>query len=94
MPDVFVCRATVTVGLPEGLHLRPLTVLAKVAQSFRATVTLRKGDQLVDAKRPLDLMTLAAICGEKLELEVQGDDAAPAAAAVVRLFETDFADGG
>ena len=93
MSDVSVRRATVTVRLPEGLHLRPLTILARVAQSFVATVTLSKGEHRVDAKHPLDLMTLAAGCGEQLELEVRGTDAELAADAVVRLFETDFAEG-
>ncbi|MGC1275560.1 MAG: HPr family phosphocarrier protein [Planctomycetaceae bacterium] len=91
MPDVPIRRATVTVRLPDGLHLRPLTQLARLAQSFSSTTTLRKGAQIVDAKRPLDLMTLAAACGEQLELEARGDDADDAVEAIVSLFESDFA---
>ena len=93
MPDACVRRAMVTVRIPEGLHLRPLTLLARVAQTFIATATLRKGAQTVDAKRPLELMTLAAACGEELELEVRGADADAAADAIIRLFEADFKDG-
>ncbi len=73
--------------------MRPLTQLARAAQSYSATVTLQKGGQTVDAKRPLDLMTLAAGCGEQLQLEAAGDDADAAVEAIVRLFESDFADG-
>lgn len=91
MPDVLIRRATVTVQLPDGLHLRPLTQLARVAQTFSSTTTLQKGAQIADAKRPLDLMTLAATCGERLELEVRGDDADAAIEAVVALFESNFA---
>jgi phosphocarrier protein HPr len=72
--------------------LRPLTQLARTAQAFSATVTLHKGGQAVDAKRPLDLMTLAAACGEELTVEAAGTDADAAVAALVRLFENDFAD--
>ncbi|HEX6984708.1 MAG TPA: HPr family phosphocarrier protein [Planctomycetaceae bacterium] len=93
MSDVPVRRATVTVRLPEGLHLRPMTQIARVAQSFSATAILRKGDLTADATRPLDLLTLEAACGTRLELETRGDDADAAAEAIVRLFETDFADG-
>jgi phosphotransferase system HPr (HPr) family protein len=93
MSDPSVRRATVTVRLPEGLHLRPLTQLSKLAQTFSAAITLRKGGQAADAKRPLELMTLAAMCGEPLEVEASGSDADAALAAVVRLFESDFADG-
>ena len=93
MSDVPVRRATVTVRLPEGLHLRPLTLLSRTAQEFASTVTLRKGDQVVDAKRAIELMMLAAACGERLELEACGVDADAAVEEVVRLFESNFADG-
>ena len=92
MSDVPVRRATVTVHLPDGLHLRPLTQLARLAQSFSSTATLCKGDQRADAKRPLELMTLAAMCGEQLELETCGADADAASEAIVHLFESRFAD--
>jgi phosphotransferase system HPr (HPr) family protein len=93
MSDVPVCRAVVKVQHPDGLHLRPLTLLARTAQSFSATVMLQKRGQTADAKRPLDLMTLAAACGEELTVEATGTDADAAVAALVRLFESDFADG-
>ncbi len=86
-------RATVTIRLPDGLHLRPLTQLSRLAQQYACNVTLRKNGTTVDAKRPLELMTLAAACGEVLEVETSGPDADDALQKVVRLFETDFADG-
>jgi phosphocarrier protein HPr len=92
MSESRVCRATVTVRLPDGLHLRPLTLLAKTAQRFAADVRLHKGPQAVDAKRPLELMTLAAACGDPLEVETNGHDADAALDAIVRLFESDFAE--
>jgi phosphotransferase system HPr (HPr) family protein len=73
--------------------LRPLTLLARTAQVFAANVTLNKRGQVVDAKRPLDLMTLAAACGEELTIEAAGADADAAVAALVRLFESDFSAG-
>lgn len=90
MSDNRTCRATVTVQLPDGLHLRPLTQISRVAQSFVATVVLRKGEQTADAKRPLDLMTLAAGCGDQLDVEANGDDACAVVKSLVRLFETNF----
>jgi phosphotransferase system HPr (HPr) family protein len=73
--------------------LRPLTLLARTAQAFAANITLNKRGQAVDAKRPLDLMTLAAACGEELTIEATGADADAAVAALVQLFESDFSDG-
>lgn len=93
MSDTSVRRATVTVNLQEGLHLRPLTHLTRVAQGFVSSIALRRGEQVADAKRPLDLMSLAAGCGDQLVVEAEGSDSGEALAAIVRLFETDFADG-
>lgn len=92
MCETSVRRATVEVRLAEGLHLRPLTQLARVAQSFSSSIVLRRGDLVADAKRPLDLMTLAAGCGEQLGVETDGSDADAALNAVVRLFESNFTD--
>lgn len=91
MPDVPVPtrQATVTVRSPEGLHLRPLTQLAKLAQSFSSEIILRKSGVSANAKHPLDLMSLGAGFGERLELEVRGDDADAAADAVERFFDAD-----
>ena len=92
MSDTSVLRATVEVRLPEGLHLRPLTQLSRIAQSFTATIFLLRGDQRADAKRPLDLMALGAGCGEQLVVETAGVDADTALETVVRLFESNFAE--
>ena len=92
MSDASTGRATVTIRLADGLHLRPLTQLSRLAQRYACSVTLRKNGAAVDAKRPLELMTLAAACGETLEVETSGPDADVALREVVRLFESDFAD--
>ena len=92
MTDASVHTATVTVTMSDGLHLRPLTMLARTAAQFTSSITLRKGSQTANAKQPFDLMTLAADYGETLTIETAGPDAEAALAAVVRLFETGFAD--
>ena len=85
-------QADVTVGLPEGLHMRPLSVLSKAAQGYTAEIHIRKGGQIADAKRPLELMTLAAECGEMLSIEADGHDAEAAISHLVSLFASNFAD--
>lgn len=85
-------RTCVTVGLPEGLHMRPLSILAKAANTHVAEITLRKGEQTADAKRPLELMVLAAECGEELWIEARGEDAEAAVAHLASLFASNFAE--
>ena len=76
---------TVKVGNPDGLHLRPLTLLAKRAAAFPARITVRKGAAVADAKAMIQLLTLAAACGDEVTVEAAGPDA-PAAADAVAEF--------
>ena len=76
---------TVTVANPEGLHLRPLTEIAKLAASFPCAVRLRKGDRTADAKAMIQAMTLAAGAGDEIVVEAEGERAAEAADAVAEV---------
>lgn len=70
--------------------MRPLSILAKTAQGFSSDVFLRKGNQSADAKRPLELMTLAADCGEEIWIEARGTDAEAAVSRLAALFASNF----
>lgn len=85
-----VCQQAVTVNLKNGLHLRPQSQIAQLAQQFDSEVHIRKDDRTVDAKSMFDLMTLEATCGTTLYLEARGSDAKEAVRQLVQLFETGF----
>ncbi|MBI3861795.1 MAG: HPr family phosphocarrier protein [Planctomycetia bacterium] len=85
------CTREVIVKLENGLHIRPVSQIVKVAQKFSCELAIRKGDRTVDGKSILDLMSLAAEQGASLLLEGRGDDAAQAVEAIAALFERDFA---
>ena len=87
-------RRTFVINKPEGLHARPAELLAKVASQFEATIELIKDRQRVDAKSILDILTLAAVQGTRLELEAVGDDAQEALDALTELVDSDFAVDG
>jgi phosphotransferase system HPr (HPr) family protein len=88
-----VSRQTVEVGLENGLHMVPCSLIVKTAGRFECAVQIHKGDLSVDAKIMLDLLTLNAQCGTTLVLEARGTDASQAIGELVRLFETDFQTG-
>jgi phosphocarrier protein HPr len=88
--DAAALRHIVTVKTPNGLHLIPCSVVAKLAQQFSCSILLCKADIRADAKRILDLMTLGAGPGAQLELEISGDDAAAAMERFRELFDGDF----
>ena len=83
----------VTIRDPQGLHMRPAAAFAKRAREFQSTVTLRRDDRAVNGKSQLDLMLLAAEPGSTLILEVEGDDAVAALAALADLIEAVVGDG-
>jgi phosphotransferase system HPr (HPr) family protein len=77
----------VTVANPQGLHMRPAAEFAKTARRFQSDVLVRFADKSVDGKSILDLITLAAEHGSQLVLEISGDDAHDALAALECILE-------
>lgn len=75
-----------------GLHARASTRLAQTASQFQATVFLcrKDGDEEVDAKSILGILTLGAERGQVLRVRAAGDDAARALEAIAELFERNF----
>lgn len=76
---------TVTVANPDGLHLRPITAVSKRAATFQSAVTLSKGDTTADATAMIQLLSLAAGCGDEVTVRATGPDAAEAVAAIADL---------
>ena len=58
-----------------GLHARPAMALVDTVNRYKASMTIRKQDQVVDAKSIMQVMMLAATQGTELELEATGADA-------------------
>ena len=58
--------------------MSPSAKIVQLAQSFGCDVLIRKGDQEVDGKSMLDVLTLAAEKGAVLVLEAKGKDACEA----------------
>lgn len=74
----------------KGLHTRPSTELVKCATSFRAQITLYYQDLVVNAKSLLGILTLAASCGSRIEIEAIGEDASEAVANLIELARNKF----
>ncbi|BBD08857.1 HPr family phosphocarrier protein [Desulfovibrio ferrophilus] len=85
--------AEVRVGNELGLHARPAAKLAQEAQRFDCDIFLVSGDQEVDAKSILDILTLAAQQGGRMQIRASGDDASEALEALTGLFKSRFGEG-
>jgi phosphocarrier protein len=95
--DPPVVRRQVEIKNPLGLHMRPADKFVKLALKFQAEVRVIHNGRAINGKSILDLTTLAAECGTRLELEARGPDAEQAVAALAelvlaRFHETDEGD--
>ena len=75
-----------------GLHLRAATRLVWLAQSFRSDIAVICRGIRVDGRSALDLMSLAAECGEAIDIEAVGSDADEAVAALADRLATGLDD--
>ena len=87
-----VCRRIVVVNMENGLHLVPCSRIAQTASKFECAIQITKDDNTVDAKNIFDLMTLNAVNGASLTIQAKGDGAEQLVAALVNLFDTNFAE--
>jgi phosphotransferase system HPr (HPr) family protein len=72
------------------LHARPAFLFAQLAGKFAANIVVVKGNERIDGKSILSILTLAAEQGTKLKIEAVGRDAQEALEALVQLVEQGF----
>ncbi len=80
----------VTIANQRGLHARAAAKFVRVADSFRAEITVSHAEMRVSGRSIMGLMMLAATCGTCLKLCASGDDAPEAVAALVDLVKNKF----
>ncbi|MFW5733579.1 MAG: HPr family phosphocarrier protein [Oceanidesulfovibrio sp.] len=85
-------RAEVRVLNEQGLHARPAAKLAQEAQKYGCEVYLVAGEERVDAKSVVDILTLAAGHGTDLVLEASSEGADEAADRLAYFFRNRFED--
>jgi len=70
-----------------GLHARPAGQFVALAARFRSAIHVGRGEEWVDGRSILSLLSLAASRGTALRIRAEGDDAAEAVEALGRLLE-------
>lgn len=84
-----IIKRRVKIKNPQGLHARPASLFVKIANRYESEVTVKKDDDAVNGKSIMGLMTLAAIEGSVIEIEVSGVDAQAAMDALEEFLNTD-----
>jgi len=72
--------------------MRPAMAFARIANRVRSAVTIRNQQRTANGRSMVQLMTLAALPGTELVVEVDGDDAAAALPVLVAALEAPSAD--
>ncbi len=73
-----------------GLHARAAAKLVSLASGFGSDITIKRGDQKVNAKSIMGVMMLAASKGAVIEVFATGEDADEAVAEIARLVDNRF----
>ena len=88
--DPPVVRRQVEILNSLGLHMRPADKFVKLALQFQSEIRVTHNGNEFNGKSILDLTSVAAECGTRLELEARGPDAAEAIAALAELVAARF----
>jgi phosphotransferase system HPr (HPr) family protein len=75
---------------PQGFHARPAHLFVKLANQFQAQIEILKGNEVINGKNILDLLTMGAGNGTTLTLRAIGPDAESAVNALAELVEGGF----
>jgi phosphocarrier protein HPr len=70
-----------------GLHARPAGQFVALAARFESEISVGRGEEWVDGRSVLSLLSLAAGPGTRLRLRAVGPDAEAAVEALGRLLE-------
>jgi phosphocarrier protein len=73
-----------------GLHARSAAKIAEVAQNAKHKVWVFYDGEKVDAASIIDILTLGAACGSRIEISIENADDTAILNEIVNLVETGF----
>lgn len=80
----------ITIVNKLGLHARAAAKLVNLASGFECDITIKRGDQEVNAKSIMGVMMLGAAKGVVIEVGTDGKDADEALTEITRLVQNRF----
>lgn len=73
-----------------GIHARPAALIVQTAGKFKSRISLQKGDDRINAKSIMGIITLGAGFETEIRIIAEGEDELEAAEAIDRLFQNRF----
>ena len=83
-------QKTVKVINRAGVHARPAALLVQTAKDFECEITFERGDDRINGKSIMGIITLGAGFGTEINIIAEGIDEEKAVEALARHFETKF----
>jgi phosphocarrier protein len=80
----------VTIQNRAGIHARPSAMLVQTAKDFKSNIYLEKGDDRINGKSIMGILTLGASYGTEIKVIAEGEDEQAALEAMVKLFDKKF----
>jgi phosphocarrier protein len=81
---------TVTIQNRAGIHARPSAMLVQTAKDFKSNIYLEKGNDRINGKSIMGILTLGASYGTEIKIIAEGEDEMTAVEAIVKLFNSKF----
>jgi phosphocarrier protein len=73
-----------------GIHARPAALIVQTAGKFKSKITLMKGEDSINGKSIMGIITLGAGFETEIRIIAEGEDEAEAVEAIDRLFRNRF----
>jgi phosphocarrier protein len=80
----------ITISNRAGIHARPAALLVQTAKDFKAEIYLEKGNDRINGKSIMGIITLGASYGSEIKIIAEGADEEAAVEAIARLFNSKF----
>lgn len=78
----------VTIKDAGGLHLRPAGRLCNEAIKYKSRIQIRAGDNYVNAKSVISVLSACVKCGHEIEFICEGEDEEEALKAMLDVVES------
>jgi phosphocarrier protein len=85
-----VYEETVKVINRAGVHARPAALLVQAAKDFTSEIYMERGNDRINGKSIMGVITLGATYGAEIRIIADGEDEQTAVKTLARLFETKF----
>ena len=67
-------KQSIQIQLKNGLEARPIAMLVQVASQYESSIYIETGDQKVNAKSIMGMMTLILSAGDTVTVSADGKD--------------------